>query len=368
MSAQDQASAAEAVASPGGQASTAAELHARSIVIDLHSGVSNDLVRRRQDGERQVMARAHLPRIRAGGLDAVCISVGGDTIFHELFKTDRPLKSCLLRLEATVAELAESPAEMSLALTARDVRESKAAGRTAIMLGIEGARPIEDRLELLSLFYSIGVRRLQLTWNFRNAVADGCAEIEAAGGLTRFGVEVVREVNRLGILLDVSHIGVASFWGTLKYAQGPVIASHANCHVLHPHPRNLTDDQIKALAESGGLIGICPLATFLTTGSQPTLAHVARHIEHVMEIAGPEHVGVGPDYMDHNAGLKMSGTGAHPDLYPPHQMLQYAAGMGTFAETGNLTAELLRRGHTERDISLVLGENYLRIFGEVFGE
>lgn len=346
---------------------TADEIHRHAVVIDLHSGLSNDVVRRRDSGERAVMSARHLPRIRAGGLDAVCVSVGGDTIFAELFKTDRHLKACLLRLEAMLADLDESPEQMKLALTARDVVESKSAGKTAILLGIEGARPLEDRLELLSLFYRLGVRRLQLTWNFRNAVADGCGEPEA-GRLTRFGRDVIREVDRLGMILDLSHISEPSFWSALEVAAGPVVVSHANCGALHAHPRNVSDDQIRALAERGGLIGVCPYAPFLAADRAATLTDVAHHIEHVIELVGPDHVGIGPDYIDHNKGLQMVGAGMSADLYPPDQMSAHAVGMGTFAETGNLTRELVRRGHKAPELEKLLGGNYLRIFREVFGD
>lgn len=313
------------------------------------------------------MAAVHLPKIRAGGVDAVCVSVGGDTIFYEIYKTDRHLKSCLRRVEAMWAEADECRDEMAIVTTAKGILACKGEGKVAIMLGIEGARPLEDRLDLLSLFYRLGVRRLQLTWNFRNKVADGCGEEAAAGTLTRFGVDVVKEVGRLGIVLDLSHISVTSFWSALKHASGPVVVSHANCYELRPHPRNLRDDQIRAIAQTGGLIGMTFYGPFLTDG-EPTIGQVADHIEYVMRLVGPDHVAIGPDYMDHNEGLQMTGAAMFPDFYPPGQLLRYPSGLSTFAETPNLTSELLRRGHTETDIRKILGSNYLRVLKAVLKE
>lgn len=345
----------------------AATLHRDAVVIDFHSGLSNDVVRRRDRGQRHVMAEVHLPKIRAGGLDAVCVSVGGDTIFYEIYKTDRHLNSCLRRLEAMLAEADECQDQMEIVTTARGILDSKTRGKVAIMLGIEGGRPIEDRLDYLSLFYRLGVRRLQLTWNFRNNIADGCGEERTKGGLTRFGVEVVREVGRLGMVLDLSHISVASFWDALEQAGGPVVVSHANCHGLRPHPRNLRDDQIRAIAQTGGLVGVTFYAPFLSE-AEPTITDAAEHIEHVMNVAGVDHVAIGPDFMDHNVGLQMTGAALFPHFYPPDQHMKYPPGLSTFAETPNLTVELLRRGHSESDIRKVLGENYLRVFRSVFGE
>ncbi len=341
------------------------ELHRNAVVVDFHSGLSNDVVRRRDRGERRVMADVHLPKVRAGGVDAVCVSVGGDTIFYEIYHTDRHLNSCLRRLEAMLAEAEECSDEMTLATTPQDILNCKANGKIAILLGIEGGRPIEERIDLLAFFYRFGIRRFQLTWNFRNNIADGCGEEETAGGLTRFGVEVVREVGRLGMVLDLSHISLASFWSTLKHATGPVIVSHANCYALRPHPRNLRDDQIRAIAQSGGLVGMTFYGTFLTDGPEPTIEHVADHVEHVIEIAGPDYVAIGPDYMDHNEGLQLTGATLSPHLYPPDQVMRYPRGLSTFAETPNLTRELLRRGHSETNIRKVLGENYLRVLGMI---
>jgi membrane dipeptidase len=195
-------------------------------------------------------------------------------------------------------------------------------------------------------------------------VADGCGEEDTAGGLTRFGIDVVKEVARLGIILDLSHISAASFWSALKYADSPIIVSHANCHGLRPHPRNLRDDQIRAIAQTGGLVGMTFYGPFLSDG-EPNIGHVADHVEYAMRLVGPDHVAIGPDYMDHNEGLQMTGAAMFPGLYPPGPPVQYPPGLSTFAETPNLTSELLNRGHAEADIRKILGGNYLRVFEAV---
>lgn len=159
----------------------AKEIHRQALVFDAHSGLPNDVVRKRLQGEREVMRRVHLPKLREGGVDAVGLSVGGDTISYPVYKTDRHLNSALMRTEAMLQELDECRDEMAVLHHGAGDLASESGRKVAFFLSLEGARPIEDQLDYLRLFYRLGVRRFQLTWNFRNNVADGCGESRSHG-------------------------------------------------------------------------------------------------------------------------------------------------------------------------------------------
>ncbi len=342
----------------------AKSLHQRALVFDAHSGLSTDVARRRLQGEREIMRRVHLPRLRQGGVDAVALSVGGDTISYNVFKTDRHLSAALARTEAMLQELDECSDEMAICTTAQEIRDATARGKVAFLLSLEGARPIEDQLDFLRLFHRLGVRRLQLTWNFRNNVADGCGEVNSHGGISEFGISVIKEINRLGMALDLAHISESSFWSALDHSKGPVIVSHANVWAVREHPRNLKDDQIKALAAREGFLGMTFYGQFISA-EEPTVRKLVDHIDHVVNLIGIDHVGIGADYTDHASDLLGSGLSAFPGLYPKETWHTYPVGLSTYAETPNLTVELLRRGYSETDVHKILGENLLQALSKI---
>ncbi|HBY96059.1 MAG: dipeptidase [Ardenticatenaceae bacterium] len=343
----------------------ARDLHRDALVVDSHSGLIVDVVRRRADGERAVMRNVHLPRLRDGGVDIVGLKVGGDTIFAPVYKTDRHLNVALWNLEVIYQEVEESEGELVITTTVEDMRRAKREGKVGLLLSFEGARPIEDKLEFLRLFYRFGVRRFQLTWNFRNRIADGCGEEHALGGVTQFGVQVLGELEKLGMVLDLAHLSESSFWAVLEHHHGPLLVSHANARVLCDHPRNLSDDQIKALAARGGVVGVVFYGRFISK-DEPTIAKLVDHIDHIAGLVGVDHVGLGTDYTDDHYDLMGAGLSAYPDLYPEDLWKKYPPNLSTYAETGNLTIELVQRGYSDAEIRKILGENYLRVFDRVF--
>jgi membrane dipeptidase len=167
--------------------------------------------------------------------------------------------------------------------------------RIGALLCLEGADALQGELHHLRTFYRLGVRQMGLTWNHANEVADGIGE-ERGGGLTRFGREVVREMKRLGMIVDVSHLSVRGFWDVMQVPDLAVVASHSNCRAVCPHPRNLEDWQIRALIEKGGLIGITFVPSFVQREGKASVDHVLRHIEHVCELGGENHLMFGSDF------------------------------------------------------------------------
>jgi membrane dipeptidase len=246
-------------------------------------------------------------------------------------------------IDGLLSQIDEAGPGVRLALKAADIRDAHAKGELAVMINIEGAEGIQGSLELLRNYYRLGVRMMGLVWNHRNEVADGTNEYAVDGGLSTFGREVVREMNRLGMLIDLAHIPPKGFFDTLELSEQPVLFTHGNCHALWQHPRNLTDEQIKALAAKGGVFGISFVNTFMNKQTA-TLKTVADHIDHVVQVLGSaDHVAYGSDF-----------DGCTP---PP--------GLEDVRQLPALTAELLSRGFSEADMAKILGGNYLRVFEQV---
>lgn len=212
------------------------------------------------------------------------------------------------------------------------------------LLSIEGGESLQGELELLEVFHRLGVRALGLTWNNRNQLADGCLDADAGGGLTRFGREVVASCQERGWVLDVSHLSERGFWELLEITDGPIIASHSNAAAVHPHPRNLTDGQLVALAQRGGVVGLNFHPGFLTGGDRCTSDDVIRHARHIAEVAGSECLGLGSDF---------DGISRTPDDLPD------------VAALPRLTEGLARAGFTEEELRGILGGNFRRVFQTV---
>jgi len=232
----------------------AVALHRDALVVDAHADILCDVHVRRRAGETAVLRRRHLPRLRAGGFGAIVFAV-----YLTPYLPESALRESLLIIDDLRQEIAESEDGIYPARAARDLEPDVRRGRLAALLSLEGAEPRGTDLGILRLMYDLGLRALGLTWFRRTMVADGTGEEEAGGGLTRFGRAVVRECNRLGILVDVSHLSERGFWDVMRVAEGPVIASHSNARALCDHPRNLRDEQLRALAATGGVVGLTPV-------------------------------------------------------------------------------------------------------------
>ncbi|MGO0122751.1 dipeptidase [Desulfothermobacter acidiphilus] len=216
-------------------------------------------------------------------------------------------------------------------------------GKTAGVLAVEGGHVLEGSVAALRVLYRLGVRCLTLTWNGRNELADGVGD-EAGGGLSTFGRQVLREMEELGMLVDVAHLAPSGFWEVLRHARGPVIASHANSRALCDHPRNLTDEQVRELAATGGVIGVTMVPRFLAA-EDPTLDHLIAHLEHLAEVGGIDYVGLGSDF----DGI--------PEPWPE---------MPDAGHWPRLVERLQQRGWDQEAIDKVLGANFLRVLRAVW--
>jgi membrane dipeptidase len=287
------------------------------------------------------------------------------------------------------SETARYPNQLTLCTGAAGIREAKGHNKTAIMIGVEGGHAIEDSLDTLRDFYRLGARYMTLTHVNTNNWCDSSGDAGRHGGLTDFGRQVVRTMNDLGMIVDISHVSDAAFYAAVETTRAPLVATHSSCRALCRHPRNMTDDMLRALAKSDGICMINFFSAFVNDdvaqvvmkaqrrgrgnrtegGSEelpndstdwdeylkwfktlgcPTakLEDVVNHVLHAVEVAGADHVGIGSDF---------DGVPSLPD------------GLQTAAGLPRLTARLLERGLSEADVEKVLGANFLRVFGEIEG-
>ncbi len=326
--------------------SLAASLHHDAVVVDAHSDM---LWRVCQDGrdltQRLDVGHADLPRLREGGVDlqvfAVFVEPGqGRPTDHA--EADRAL-DLFDELERRAG------GSIRRVLWRRDLPARASGGRLHAVLGMEGAHLIGPSVERLRLLHARGVRLITLTWNPVNEWADGCQTLPdepSHGGLSPIGFERIGEMDRLGIVVDLSHASPRTFDDALRTTRHPPVASHSCARALRNHPRNLTDDQVRALASRGGVMGINFYPRFLTEDETGAVGveSVLAHIGHVIRVAGEDHVGLGSDF---------DGIPSTP------------RGLSDVTALPSLTERLLREGFEEPVVRKILGENFLRVFREV---
>jgi membrane dipeptidase len=365
----------------------AKDLHFSSIVIDTHDDTTLRLLDPKFDlGVRHSDGSIDIPRMREGGLDAIFFSI----YFPGSITGPRAVQLALEKIEAVRRQITLYPNDLALATTAAEVRSAFAARKIAVLMGVEGGHMINDDLKNVDKFASLGVRYMTLTHMLNTDWADSSTDKPAHNGLTDFGKQVVVEMNRVGMMVDVSHIADKTFYDVLATTRAPVIASHSSCRALDDAPRNMTDDMIKALAAKGGVIQInfhvgflsqefrdadkaapeigkaieaetkkrcgdqeaCQLIEadkilreYVAQGKMPHVywTKIIDHIDHAVKLVGADHVGLGSDF----DGADM-----------PY-------GMEDATHLPQITNALLEKGYSESDIQKILGGNTLRVMQEV---
>jgi membrane dipeptidase len=370
----------------------AAKLHREAIVIDTHDDITSLILDEGFDlAKPDGHAATDLVKMRAGGITAEFFSIYVDERYfdHPTSRAGGPARRALDMIDITYQQLERHPNELTFATTADDIRRAKHDGKVAILMGIEGGHAIESSLFALREFYRLGVRYMTLTHSKNNDWADsaGVGSVPPKPehhGLTPFGEEVVREMQRIGMLVDVSHVSDETFYAVMRVAKAPVIASHSSARALCDAPRNLSDDQLRAITKNGGVVMVNFFSAFIDPkyraafilfmkkhgkeldalearhakeaevraalgkmgfGELPKtpLSVLVDHIEHIAKVVGVDHVGLGSDW---------DGTLAFP------------VGLEGMDGAPAITLELLRRGWSDEDVKKVLGENFLRTFDE----
>ena len=339
----------------------AAKIHREAVVVDAH----NDLILTTvldYLGERATFKHRWIPELRAGGVDVQVVPV-----YTEAHNPEAALGEMAELGPGAAAfhrEVEANPEDVAACLNGQDVRRATGEGRIAVILALEGASCLGPDASLVPLFHRLGVRMISFTHMGRSWLADGSGENGTGGRLTRAGIQVLAEMERLGILMDVSHLGVAGTDHVLELARRPVVASHSSAHALRAHHRNLTDEQLIAIAATGGVIGVNLLPAFIDP-TTPTIERAVDHVEHMVEIAGPEHVGVGPDFI----------VEIFDDTYPKDVPLiiegvdarQPIPGLFSSRHLPALTRAMVDRGFTDAQVEGILGANFLRVFEQVMG-
>src|SRR5215470_3781524 len=368
-------------------------IHKRAITVDMHADTVQRVLDEHVDLQQQ-LADGHLDAVRAkaGGLDAQFFSIW---VEPQLFGGGGPraVKRADDQIAAVRALADKHPETWQLATTAEDVRRAAQDGKIAALMGLEGGYAIDEKLENVKRYYDLGVRYMSPAWSVSTSWAGSSGDdVGATRGLNQFGKDVVREMNRLGMMVDVSHVSDPTFWDIVRTSTAPVVATHSACRAIADVPRNLTDDMIRALAKTGGVVNVifypehlepgwsqkkkqvdAEIATMVQEASaaEPgdavhkklardrvrmreylrrmppvTVARIVDHIDHIVKLVGVDHVGIGSDF----DGVQIT-----------------TADLGTVADLPNLTKELLRRGYTESDVDKILGGNMLRVMDAVVG-
>jgi len=353
---------------------TTRELKEQAVVVDGHNHMMMEIARRRYRGAKAVFSNYWAPLMREAGVNVVMTQVGGDNC-SLTDDTDLLLWGSISTLDMLWEEAEESSHTMAVCVDCKEIDAALAEGKIAVIMTMEGARPLEGKphrqtLAVLRNFYRQGLRGVQLVDNGRNRLCDGKGEARTKGGLTNFGVSVVKEMNRLGMLIDLAHISEPGSWDVLETSTDPVIDSHSNCLTVCDHPRNLTDEQIKAIAQGGGVIGLsCNSAMVSKDHDNPTIEDLIKHVDHIVELVGVDHVGLGPDLIEPHNLLTTDGwlEGLYYVVREFHYLESINDPTGLPLFTSLFTEALVKRGFKDDDMKKVLGGNWLRVYRQVIG-
>lgn len=319
----------------------AIKLHNESIFFDAHCDSVLDVL----SGARslcEISEKGHLdiPRLKIGGINVQIFAVfvrpeWYHDAAHMTLKTITVLKK----------ELEKCPGDISFSKSIFDAERALQNGKIAALLSIEGGEALQGDLDMLRIYRELGVTSLILTWNNRNLIADGAMDHKSGGGLSDFGLQVIEEMARLGMVVDIAHISPKGFWDVIKVTKKPLIVSHTLPRTFMDTPRNLDDEQIKAVADNGGVMGV----TFYFSsygGKEGSISTVLDAIDYFVKKAGVDHVGIGSDFDGYSGNV---------------------SGMKSCLDMINITRGLVERGYCDDDIEKILGRNFVRVFKDVNG-
>jgi len=341
------------------QVERAKSIHKSSLVVDTHNDTILHLIKtppfitsgtgpltpRRSLGEKSEYGQIDIPRTQMGGVDCLLFAMYVSPLYSSrLLRLTQMLDAFNIEVESNLDTIRIATSYNEIINTVKD-------GKIAAVITVEGGEPLEGRIESLRTIYRLGVRSLTLTHFPRNDLGDGSGA-DSGSHLTDFGKEVVEEMNRLGIIVDISHLNKTGFWDVMDLSKDPILATHSNCKALCSHHRNLEDDQIKAMAEKGGVINLSFCAGFIKDGvgfdnpealKKVTILDWLDHLDHAVGLVGTDHVGIGSD-LDGGCGFP---------------------GLDDITKFPDLTQGMVSRGYSDQDIEKILGGNNLRVFKKI---
>ena len=336
--------------SPEDVLAAARALHTRILTLDSHADIPFDYATAAVNPCTGTELQVDVPKMRAGGLGAVVLSVWTPQAQRPPATYQRARDQAMTKFRA-IHRLAEEqcPDQIGLALTPDDVQRIAASGRLVALIGIENGFPIGDSVALVQTYKELCAIYMSLTHSANNDLADSSTPREAFGdragehgGVSALGEQVIAEMNRVGMMVDVSHASKAATLDAIRLSRAPVIASHSSVRALNSHARNMDDETLLALRDDGGVIQIVALGDYVrpASGAPPTVSDFVDHIDYAVKLIGIDHVGIASDF-DGGGGVE---------------------GWRDASETPNVTAELLRRGYSENDIAKLWSGNLLRVW------
>lgn len=294
-----------------------------------------------------------LPRYRAAGVDFVSLSVGGDGPDAGVARTFRLIGKVRRQMQA-------EPERYVLVDRVEDILAARRQGRLAVMFNFQGVGGLGEDLGLVEPYHRLGVRHMLLAYNQASPAADGCLE-RRDGGLTGFGRRLVAEMNRVGMIVDCAHTGRRATFEIMDASAQPVIISHANAAAVHDHPRNVTDEQIRRCAATQGVVGITGISAMMNARKDGSVDAFIEHIDHCVQLVGPDHVGISLDYVYDNAAVFRYFLAAHGGTLPAG--LDFTADMPLVEPERfpDIAAGLRARGYAAADVDKILGGNWMRV-------
>lgn len=332
------------------------DLHGDAVVADGHNDLLMLVARRPKEVWVEYFRDRWIPQLRAGGIDVQVLPVFLDSEFLP----EGALRETLRMIEAA-HRIAEGNADqVTLCRTGLEIDETVAAGRIALVLALEGCPQIDKDVEIFQTLERLGVRMASFTHFGRSALGDGSGEDATGSRLTKAGVEAVGLLEELDVLIDVSHVGRRGVEHILELATKPVVASHSSAFAVREHHRNLTDEQLRGIAATGGVVCVNFFAGFLTADPRPTVEHLADHIEYVVSVAGEDHVGLGSDFVDEVFAEKIPACD-RPLIIEGLDTAILVPGLEGPAGMPLVTEALQKRGLPEPVIRKILGTNLVRV-------
>lgn len=324
-------------------------------IVDGHSDFIERILSERAEGRPGAFCSEYVPAMREGGVRLSVMQVGSDSADQ----TEHQAMAAALRKISVLKQEIARCTDARQVETRDDLADLLTSDQIGIVSMLEGGLALLDEPTYVSIYHGLGVRMVALTWNNTNRLASGNGQGAATRGLTDLGVEVVRELGRLNMILDLSHLAEPGVVDALTVATGPVIASHSNARQLCDHERNLTDEMIRAIGERGGIVGINFFPRFLDLASRPTADDIVAHIRHVIRIAGEDAVGLGPDFIDY--GVETLGLILGQSSVNYGSDYTFPVGFESTRDLSKMPQVLSDAGFSSTQVDKILGGNWLRV-------
>lgn len=320
------------------------EIHAKYVTIDTHNDSAMTLNNPNRDGWTVDKGQVTFPLMKKGGLDAAFFAIYMDQGPLRDSSRDSVYHDAMNELNQFKKYVKDHKDEAAIAYSPEDVRKLKKKGKSIVIFALENGYAVGTDLEKVDAFYNAGCRYITLCHNYTNDICDASRyeNPNGHGGLSEFGEKVIGRMNELGMMVDVSHASTSTLYDIIKLSKAPILATHSAVRAIKDHPRNLTDQEIKDIAATGGVIQVATGRWCLTNApkNETTVKHLADHIDHIKNLVGPEHIGLGTDF-DGGGGM---------------------VGFEDCSKMKEVTVELLRRGYTEKELEMFWGGNFMRVW------